>query len=594
MEIKQMESRRRLIVVGCSLTVGIIAAASLVIASQRASEITAFEIATSNLANGMAQQTGAWFGAIDLALNDVRGELLRQSQAKSDPFAAMLRGGRVTLFLRDRQKYLSGINSLAIVDAQGALANSSQAPMPAGETMVDRDFFRHFQSGDDLGLFVGAPAKQADGEWTAVLARRITDQQGVFQGIIIAELSLSRLEQFFKLAMPVKRELTVYRSDGTVLVHYPHAEAEIGWKVPDRAPWRAVMKTGGGAYAALSPFDGIPVVAVARPLPDTPIVVEASVTQDLALAEWRRSIPWVVLGSVVSVIAVILLLRFLGFQYRRLEDSERMLGEKNSALEALAVDLRRAQLVADEATRSKSMFLAGMAHELRTPLNAVLGFSDMILNEIYGPVEPARYRSYASYISESGRHLLSLINDLLDLSKIEAGKLELEVQILSCSDLGDYATRLTVGMAAEHQVSVSVSVAEDCAILHADERAARQILLNLMSNAIKFTPAGGKVTLRFARSGTEGAVIEVTDTGVGMSPEEIMVALLPYGQIESNRELRTPGTGLGLPLVTALAGEHGGRVAVASERGSGTKVTVFLPWHAHIDAGASARNLERV
>lgn len=107
------------------------------------------------------------------------------------------------------------------------------------------------------------------------------------------------------------------------------------------------------------------------------------------------------------------------------------------------------------------MFLAGMAHELRTPLNAVLGFSDIILNEIYGPVAPTRYRCYAGYISESGRHLLSLINDLLDLSKIEAGKLALEIEILRCSDLGDYATRLTAGLAAEHDVTVSISVAED-------------------------------------------------------------------------------------------------------------------------------------
>jgi signal transduction histidine kinase len=394
--------------------------------------------------------------------------------------------------------------------------------------------------------------------------------------------------------MPVMREVTVYRRDGMVLVRYPHAEAAIGWTVPDRAPWHSLVKTGGGAYTAPSPLDGVPVVAVARPLRDVPIVVEAAVTQDVALAGWRRSIPWVVLGGVVAVIAVVLLLRFLGFQFRRLEDSERSLSEKNRELEALAADLRQAQFVAEEATRSKSMFLAGMAHELRTPLNAVLGFSDIILNEIYGPVAPTRYRGYAGYISESGRHLLSLINDLLDLSKIEAGKLDLEIETLRSPDLGDHAKRLTAGLAAEHHVTVSVSVAQDCPIIHADERAARQILLNLLSNAIKFTPAGGKVTLSFARSGAEGALIEVADSGVGMSPEEINVALLPYGQTDSSLMSRTPGTGLGLPLVKALVEKHGGTLSVASERGSGTTVTVFLPWHGHNDAGAPARTLEQV
>jgi signal transduction histidine kinase len=581
-----------MVVVGCSLAAVIAAAASLIIISQRSAEIAAYQIATTNLANGMAQQSAARLGAIDLALNDVRSELQRRTQAKSASFATTLRDAQVTLFLEERQKYLSDTDSLAIIDAQGELANSSLATMPTDETMWDQDFFRHFQSGDDPGLFVSAPAKQADGEWTALLARRITDQQGVFQGVAIAAVSLSRLEQFYQLAMPAMREVTVYRRDGTVLVHYPHAEAAIGSKVPDRAPWHSLVKTGGGAYAAPSPLDGIQVVAVARPLPDMPIVVEAAVTQDVVLAGWRRSIPWVVIGGVVSVIAVILLLRFLGFQFRRLEDSERTLSEKNRELEALAADLRQAQFVAEDATRSKSMFLAGMAHELRTPLNAVLGFSDIILNEIYGSVAPTRYRCYAEYISESGRHLLSLINDLLDLSKIEAGKLDLDIEILRCPDLGNYATRLTAGLAAERDVTVSIPVAEDCPTIHADERAARQILLNLLSNAIKFTPAGGKVMLRFARSGTAGAVIEVIDSGVGMSPEEIKVALLPYGQIESNLMLRTPGTGLGLPLAKALAEKHGGGLTVASERGSGTKVTVFLPWHAHLDATAPARALE--
>lgn len=254
---------------------------------------------------------------------------------------------------------------------------------------------------------------------------------------------------------------------------------------------------------------------------------------------------------------------------------------ENQAEELMAMtdDLKSARQAAEDASRSKSTFLADMSHELRTPLNGILGFSDIIRSEIFGKVEPDRYRDYAEDIHKSGAHLLQLINDLLDLSKIEANKMTLTIDAVSMTELVDHATRLVASLAQERGVTVSAPAQDICPVVHADERQMRQILLNLLSNAVKFTAAGGKVTVRAVEDGEHGIIISVTDTGVGMTEAELKKALERFGQVENNLVKSVPGTGLGLPLVAAITKLHGGRLDIASEKGKGTIVTVRLPWH---------------
>jgi signal transduction histidine kinase len=172
-----------------------------------------------------------------------------------------------------------------------------------------------------------------------------------------------------------------------------------------------------------------------------------------------------------------------------------------------------------------------------------------------------------------------LINDILDLSKIEAGQKELNVGELSTAELIHQSTNLVRAMAIERGVSLKFPDAAACPVIHGDERAVRQILLNLMSNAVKFTLAGGTVSLDFRHAGDQGADIIVTDTGIGMTPDELEKALEPYGQILTDYSKDLKGTGLGLPLVKALAELHHGRLDVVSQKGHGTTVTVRLPWH---------------
>jgi PAS domain S-box-containing protein len=251
---------------------------------------------------------------------------------------------------------------------------------------------------------------------------------------------------------------------------------------------------------------------------------------------------------------------------------------RSAQLVNLAEDLQVARMAADQANAGKSQFLANMAHELRTPLNAINGFSEIILSELFGAIQPPKYREYAGLIHQGGTHLLSLINDILDLSKIEAGKLELFIEAVPTDQIAYQAVETVRKMAEERKVALHADLAADCPILHTDARAIRQILLNLLSNAVKFTPAKGSVTLAIKRVDQQGVSISVADTGIGMNEEDMFKALEPYGQVESDLSKKHKGTGLGLPLVKSLAQLHSGTMSLSSEKGKGTIVVVTLPW----------------
>ena len=247
----------------------------------------------------------------------------------------------------------------------------------------------------------------------------------------------------------------------------------------------------------------------------------------------------------------------------------------NIALRASEQRARDMAQEAQQANHAKSEFLASMSHELRTPLNAILGFSEIIKTELYGPLGHAKYAEYAEDVFKSGAHLLDLINDVLDLSKIDAGKMELRETIFPVRDLFDDTMLMVADKAKGH---ARISVAGDDAIsVMADKRLLKQILLNLLSNAVKFTPDGGTITLSAQAMADGGVAISVTDTGIGMSEDQIQKAFSHYGQIDSKIARTHQGTGLGLPISVSLARLHGGDVIATSKPGEGTRMTLTLP-----------------
>jgi two-component system cell cycle sensor histidine kinase PleC len=249
----------------------------------------------------------------------------------------------------------------------------------------------------------------------------------------------------------------------------------------------------------------------------------------------------------------------------------------------MAVDLRRAhdeairkRFEAEAANASKTTFLANMSHELRTPLNAILGFSDIIAHERLGTVGTKRYKDYAHDINASGSHLLSIINDILDIAKIESGKMELFPVVLDPRNAIEDAMKVVAGRARERQQTLSVHISEDAPMPFADERALKQIIINLAGNAIKFTQEGGRIDV-YGRKADGGFELCVEDNGPGIASELLEKVFTPFNQVDNRYNRSAGGTGLGLSLVRGLVELHGGKAWIESEVGQGTRAHVYFP-----------------
>jgi signal transduction histidine kinase len=289
--------------------------------------------------------------------------------------------------------------------------------------------------------------------------------------------------------------------------------------------------------------------------------VTASMRTDEALREWRADAYTQALALLFRSLFVAGVGWFLVRQLR--------------LREAIEQELIRAKDKAETASRAKSEFLANMSHELRTPLNAIIGFAEIIKKRTFGAASE-RYIEYAGDIYSSGTHLLGLINDILNLSKLEAGKFQLQEEAVDLEMAVTACMTLIERAAQDASIRLSVTLDPEALTIRADERRLRQVLINLLSNAVKFTPDGGSVSVRsFRRNG--GLAISVSDTGIGMAPENIPKALAPFDQIERKVRRKQEGTGLGLPIAKQLVELHGGTLSIESKVDVGTTVTILLP-----------------
>lgn len=266
---------------------------------------------------------------------------------------------------------------------------------------------------------------------------------------------------------------------------------------------------------------------------------------------------------------------------RSLEETNARLYSSEAALRRVNEDLeervreRTAKLV--EANQAKSRFLATMSHELRTPLNSIIGFSDLMIQQGFGPLGNERYRVFAEDIQAGGRHLLALINDILDISKIEAGTVVLSETLFGVAAMATESLRMVEPVAVNKSVALNQTPIDPGLSVTADHTKLRQVLINILTNAIKFTPAGGRVELDISGNPRSGITFRVTDNGIGMSDDEIPKALEPFVQIDNETSRTQEGTGLGLPMADMLMKLHGGSLEIRSAPGQGTQVIMVLP-----------------
>ena len=285
------------------------------------------------------------------------------------------------------------------------------------------------------------------------------------------------------------------------------------------------------------------------------------------------------LGAVITVASFVVMSAII-FIHRKLKEEERIRAEKD----ALIAELEQARAHSDEARRraeelnlAKSRFLATMSHELRTPLNAILGFSEVMEAEILGEHQVPAYRDYSHDIHKSGQHLLDLINEILDLSRIEAGRYDLHEDEMRLDATVAECAHLIDRRAQQKSLAMLLMIEPAMPMIKADERAVRQIALNLLSNAIKFTPEGGEVIIRTGVTDDGRPYLQVNDTGPGIPAHEIPIIMENFGRGSLAVKLAEQGTGLGLPIVRGLIAMHGGEFKIESREGEGTSVTVTFP-----------------
>ena len=519
----------------------------------RADAIAAAEHTTVNLSRAFEEHIGRTIRGIDQALLQLRAAYV------ADPSRATFETS-----VREDEALSGLIIRMAVVGRDGTLvwATSSSAPHLY---LGDRDYFRyHADNGSPDILRIGRPRPgRLTGRLSMQLTRRITMPDGGFGGVVVVALDPTYLSNFYNsIDIGPGGAIALFGTDGYLRAQPSRAPFEIGQDLHQSSVMRAQAQTPAGLIHAVSPYDGVTRIIAYRTLATFPLVVTVAMTQDDALASYTSERRPVLLAG------VILTLLFVGLGW--------LLTRQVAAHAGVEAELRRAMEEAEAANIAKSEFLANVSHELRTPLNAVIGFSEVMRDALMGPIDN-RYREYAQDIHESGQHLLRLIGDVLDLSKIGAGRLELHEEPVDLGQLMQACHRLLADRAGDGKITLAIDVARDLPVVLADPVRLKQIILNLMTNAVKFTPEGGRVTARAAPDAEGGVTITIADTGIGMSPQEIVVALEPFRQVDNAMSRRYEGSGLGLPLAKQLTELHGGQLELISEPGTGTTARVRLP-----------------
>jgi signal transduction histidine kinase len=473
---------------------------------------------------------------------------------------------RIWRHLRALADDLPQLRSIWMVDQNGYMRLYSGAlPTPRHDS-IDREYFAAHKPPFPGWLYLSEPLEgKYTGRWFAPVSRAFMAGEHSFRGVVAGAVEPSYyLSELRNNSVCGRCSIYITRQDGTVLLD---GEAATGGARANDAPRERLPGVGRPTEGDTLLGGVLPSALWAREESERyALAVLVTVPIEAVIALWWERTNTLLLVSGFAVVA----LCFLLLRARRFDQE---LIEARAVAEAKRKAEAEARQDAADANRAKSDFLAMMSHELRTPLNAILGFSEVISQRPFGDGAITKYAGYAEDIHRSGQHLLSLINDILDLSKIEAGRYDLNIEAFDLSDT--IGQCLDLVRFRDDSAKVPIRCASEPCPVQADQRAVKQILLNLVGNAVKFTLEGEvQVQARRLRGAAE---ITVIDTGVGMDQDDLRRALQPFGQVDTSLARKHQGSGLGLPIVERLTRLHGGRFEIESEPGEGTLVRVTLP-----------------
>jgi signal transduction histidine kinase len=591
LSIRAAPGPRRLVFVGVAFLIALLLvmnAALIIDLRKRDLRVEESQLASASLT--LAEQADRSFQSVDLVLSSVADFMENQGIVDEASLKRDMASRDVHRLLKDKIGSIPQLSALTVIDGDGKLVNFSRYwPVPV-VSAADRDYFRALKANPNLKTFISAPVQnRGNGAWTIFLARRISGQHGEFIGVLLGAMELRYFEDFYRSVSEGNQgSIVLLRRDGVTLVRYPLAAA-----VGKSFGAEHILQGGtAGTVREISPIDGQMRLKAAHALANYPLFTLVTKTEAAALSNWWSVARLISLATVIAALSLavgaFLLGRHLNHQSElahaqaQIADAERARSlaeaevqrqkEVTNAFDAMRV----AKEEAETADRAKSEFLANMSHELRTPLNAIIGFSDMMISEAMGPLPNQHYRGYVKDIHASGTHLLSIISDILDLSKASAGKLELTESWFDAREAVNSACRLMRQRIDGAGLSLIITLPPDAVSIYADERKLKQMLLNLLSNAYRFTPEGGRIECRLDLE-EEGIIFSVSDTGIGIAAEHLDRVLKPFVQIEPSYRRMHEGTGLGLALVKAMAELHGGDLRLESTPGAGTSAFVFLP-----------------
>jgi signal transduction histidine kinase len=479
-----------------------------------------------------------------------------------------------------------------LVDASGKVISTTIKSGVAGIDLSDLEAFNVHLALMNPDLYISQPVtSRVSGHSIIELSRRVDDANGHFLGILVFALAPDDLIPLYRVVKLGPRGIiALVGADGLLRARLGDAPEPAAATTDE--PWPVMLDPGAtDGVMQSSDVDGIARIYSMRRLPSYPLTVIAGLSLDDELAEARSLLSLEVYIGVAATALLIALNLLLVREIRRRNQRELELTQEHTALESARAALLSEQgklanvnleLVvsterAEAANLAKSQFLAQMSHELRTPLHAVIGFSELISHNVAPMPSAGMIAGYADDIMKSGRHLLELINSILDLSKVESGNASLVEQDVALRDVIIDSLVTVREQAIEAGVAVDTSLPDDLPVVHGDATKLRQIFINLLSNAVKFTQRDGTVTVSGRREPDNGFAVLFADTGIGMTDPELGIAMEPFGQVENSFSRSFEGTGLGLPLARRMTELHGGRLTVRSVKGVGTTVEVYLP-----------------
>ncbi len=496
---------------------------------------------------------------------------------------------------------------VTIIGPNGWMRESTLSKTPVD--LSDREHFRVQRDNPNLGLFIGKPVLgRVSKQVTIQVTRRIAAPGGGFGGVLVFSLNPDFLTALHRqVDLGKTGNVTVAGLNSVIRARFTTSDRSetfgVGSSLSSARLMTEASTADKGSYTAPSVLDGTICLFNWRKVTGYPLIVTVGLGKDEALASANRHAFMILAigGAAIFLISFMALVlageisRRVAHEVALYRESENLkaahaeLTEQNVRLvkksvllaeERINLQKANAQLIvaqerSETANRAKSAFLANMSHELRTPLNAIIGFSEIMRDKIFGDLSD-QYADYAGSIHQSGRALLGIIDQVLDFSRVEAGKLRIHEELLPLASVLEPALKSVKAQAASRQIDLRLEFPAGVSV-RGDEARLNQILVNLLSNAVKFTPADGGVALSAALEADGALCVTVADTGIGMAEKEIEWALEHFRQIDNSFSKRFEGIGLGLPLARQLAELHGGGLTVESEPGKGTKARFRLP-----------------